>query len=297
MNKRRNDLLKLFKRRPGSHKGDYGHVFILAGSAGLTGAAYLTSQGALISGSGLVTLGIPKSLNPVMARKLTEVMTKPLPETRSQSLSRKAFSEIRKFLEKRDVLAIGPGLSQHKETQLLIRKIILCCNKPMVIDADALNALAGCVKGLVKIPRRRSATVLTPHPGEMGRLINKSAGFVQKDRKNIAKEFAKKYNLTLVLKGHHTVVASPRNIYINKTGNPGMASGGVGDVLTGVIASFLGQGLSGFDAARLGVYVHGLAGDLSAKEKGQLSVTAVDLLNKLPKALRRCSSAGRAAVL
>lgn len=278
----------IFRRRTDTHKGDYGHVFVLAGSAGLTGAAYLTSQAALLSGSGLVTLGIPKNLNAIMARKLVEVMTKPLPETRAQTLGQKAFPEIKKFSKNIDVLAIGPGLSQHKETQALIRKVVSAIDKPMVIDADGLNALAGHLNILLTTKNQELATIMTPHPGEMARLIGKTVKFVQKDRKKVAKDFVKKYNVTLVLKGHHTVVASPhKKIYINKTGNPGMASGGVGDVLTGIIASFVGQGLSSFDAARIGVYVHGLTGDLAAKEKGQLSLTATVLLNKLPIVLKR----------
>ncbi len=275
------DIKRIFKRRPDSHKGDYGHVFVLAGSAGLTGAAYLTAQAALLSGSGLVTLGIPKSLNPIMARKLTEVMTTPLQETKAQSLGLKAFPEIKIVSDKIDVIAIGPGLSQNKETQALIRKIISTIDKPMVIDADGLNALVGHLNIL-------PTAILTPHPGEMARLIGKSVAYVQKNRKTVAKNFAKKYNVTLVLKGHRTIAVNPGNkIYVNKTGNPGMASGGVGDVLTGIIASFLGQGLSAFDAARLGVCVHGLAGDLAAKEKGQLSLTASALLNKLPEVLHK----------
>lgn len=285
--KKKKGLRAIFKRRPDSHKGDYGHVFVLAGSAGLTGAAYLTSQAALLSGSGLVTLGIPKSLNPVMARKLTEVMTRPLPETKDQSLSAKAFSEISAFCAKANVLAIGPGLSQNKETQALIRKVITRIRLPRVIDADGLNALAGHSSLLLRTKNRELITVLTPHTGEIARLISKSVAFVQKNRKRLAKEFAKKYNVALVLKGHRTIVADPKGrIYINKTGNPGMASGGVGDVLTGIIASFIGQGLSGFDAAKLGVYIHGLAGDLAAREKGELSLIARDLLNKLPDVLK-----------
>lgn len=271
----------LFKRRPDSHKGDYGHILVLAGSVGLTGAAYLTAQAALLSGSGLVTLGIPKSLNAILARRLTEVMTKVLPETKAQSLSLKAFSQIKKFSEKADVIAIGPGLSQNRETQTLIRKVVSSINKPMVIDADGLNALVGHLDIL-------PATVLTPHPGEMARLIARTKGFIRKDRKKVAKDFAAKYNVTLVLKGHRTVVAGPSGkIYVNKTGNPGMASGGMGDVLTGIIASLIGQGFSAFDAAKIGVYVHGSAGDIAAKEKGQPSLIATDLLNKLPDVLRK----------
>ena len=278
----------LLKRKPDTHKGDYGHVFALAGSAGLTGAAYLTSQAAITSGSGLVTLGIPKSLNPIMARKLIEVMARPLAETKAQSLSLKAFAEIKKFCDKIDVLAIGPGLSQNKETQALVRKVISKINKPMVIDADGLNALAGHLDTFRRTKDEGGMTILTPHPGEMARLTGKSRDYVQANRKKVAKEFAKKYNVILVLKGHRTVVASPDGkIYINKTGNPGMASGGVGDVLTGMIASFLGQGLPAFDAARFAVYAHGLAGDLAAKEKGQLSLIATDVLNKIPTVLKK----------
>ena len=284
----------LIKRKANSHKGNYGHVFVLAGSVGLTGAAYLTAQAALLSGSGLVTLGIPKSLNPIMARKLIEVMTMPLPETRTQSLSSRAFSEIKKFSRKTDILAVGPGLSQNRETQMLIRKVISSVDKPMVIDADGLNALAGHLEILRRMKDEGQRVILTPHPGEMAGLTGRTIEFVQKNRKKVADDFVKKYNVTLVLKGHRTIVAAPRKkAYINKTGNPGMASGGAGDVLTGIIASFLGQGLSAFDAAKFGVYVHGLAGDIAASEKGQLSLTASDLLNKLPEVLRKRSSSSK----
>lgn len=284
----------LLKRNPDTHKGDYGHVFVLAGSVGLTGAAYLTSQAAILSGSGLVTLGAPKSLNPIMARKLVEVMARPLAETKAQSLSLKAFAEIKKFCGRIDVLAIGPGLSQNKETQALARKVVSKVNKPMVIDADGLNAIAGHLNMLRRTREEGRGTILTPHPGEMARLTGKSRDYVQANRKKVAKEFAKRYNVILVLKGHRAVVASQDGkIYINKTGNPGMASGGVGDVLTGMIASFLGQGLPAFEAAKFGVYAHGLAGDLAAEEKGQLSLIATDVLKKIPDALRRCSSVPR----
>lgn len=279
------------KRKPKSHKGDYGHVFILAGSVGLTGAAYLCSQAAILSGSGLVTLGIPKSLNPIMARKLTEVMTLPLPETGQQSLNIAAFKKIKDFAKKADVLAIGPGLSQNKQTQGLVRKVILKIDKPMVIDADGLNALVGHLDILhrknAKIPQRRKTLILTPHPGEMARLLSKKVSFVQKNRIKIAKEFAKKYNVILVLKGHKTVIANPKGVmYTNTTGNPGMATAGVGDILTGMISSFIGQRLEPFLATKLAVYIHGLAGDLAAKEKGQISLIATDLLKKLPEAIR-----------
>ncbi len=275
----------LARRQANSHKGDYGHVFVLAGSVGLTGAAYLTSQASLLSGSGLVTLGIPRSLNALMELKLTEVMTKPLKETSSLSLSLGAFAQIDQLLQKADVLAIGPGLSQHPQTQKLVRKILLTTNKPVVLDADGINAVAGHLNILT---RAKSDLIITPHPGEMARLLNTRIEQVQNNRIKLAKTFAKKYNLVVVLKGHKTVVLDPKgNLYINRTGNPGMATAGCGDVLTGIIASFLGQGLDSFTAAKLAVYVHGLAADLAAKKKGYLSLVASDILAKLHQVLKK----------
>ncbi len=283
-------IKRLPKRKRNSHKGDYGHVFVIAGSSGLTGAAYLTSQAALLSGSGLVTLGLPKSLNTILARKLTEVMTKPLPETKKQTLAFSAYKEIEKFIEKRkiDALAIGPGLSQNTQTQRLIRRVISKANVPMVIDADGLNALVDHLKVLQAIKSEYVTTVITPHPGEMARLLGTTTAKIQRKRKELAKSFAKKYNATVVLKGHHTVVADPSGkTYINNSGNPGMASGGCGDVLTGMITSFMGQGLRLFDAARLGVYLHGLTGDLVARKKGEVGLVASDLLNVIPRVLKK----------
>lgn len=280
----------LLKRRPDTHKGDYGHIFVIAGSVGMTGAAYLASQAVLLSGAGLVTLGIPKSLSPVMARKLVEVMIKPLPETKQQSLSLKAFSEIKKFIENRrpDIIAIGPGLSQDKETQALVRKLIAGVNLPMVIDADGLNAIAVRLDLLQTRKDKRLTTIITPHTGEMARLLTTSIAAVEKDRKGIAKKFASDYNVIAVLKGNKTVVSGPKGrAYINRTGNAGMASGGCGDVLTGMIAGFLGQGIEPFAAAELGVYLHGLAGDLAAKEAGQASLKATDILEKIHKAIKK----------
>lgn len=275
------------KRRLNSNKKDYGHVFILAGSLGLTGAAYLCSQAAILSGNGLVTLGIPKSLNRIMAIKLTEVMLKPLEETKEASLSYKALPAILKFSQKADALAIGPGLSQNAQTQKLIIDLIKKINKPLIIDADGLNALA---KNISILKNNKKEIVLTPHPGEMARLIGKTIAYVQANRKKVAKEFSLRYNLTTVLKGYNTVVASPQGeIWINKTGNPGMATAGCGDVLTGIIASLVGQGIKPFAAAKLAVYLHGLSGDLAAKEKGQISLIAGNILNKLPVIFKRYS--------
>lgn len=278
-------ILKVLpKRIPASHKGDYGHILVLAGSAGLTGAAALCCVGALRSGCGLVTLGIPKSLNLAMEAKLTEVMTYPLPETAELSLSLEAAPEINRLVEKADVVAIGPGLATNQETGALVRKLIVSIEKPFVLDADGLNSIIDNVAILKDI---KAQAVLTPHPGEMGRLLRRKTEELQKDRVKVARNFAKAYEVTVVLKGHQTVVSDAGgNYYVNRTGNPGMASAGVGDILTGMIASLMGQGISPFEASKVAVHVHGLAGDLAAKEKGQISLIAGDLLNKLPDAFK-----------
>ncbi|MDP8230943.1 MAG: NAD(P)H-hydrate dehydratase [Candidatus Gorgyraea atricola] len=270
------------KRKKDSHKGDYGHVFILAGSRGLTGAAALCANAVLRSGAGLATLGIPASLSLVMARKLTEVMTCALPETRYGTLSLKAKKEILHQANDADIVILGPGLSQNKDTQRLIREIVASIKKPLVLDADALNAICSDVSILKKI---KKAYIVTPHPGEMSRLIGKSTRYIQKNRLTIAKKFSNQHNAVVVLKGSETIVAEKNKAYVNKTGNPGMATAGSGDVLTGVIGGFLAQGLEPFDAARLAVHVHGLAGDLAAKEKGEAGLIAGDILEKVPEAI------------
>ena len=283
-------LPKLNLRKSNSHKGSYGRVLVLAGSPGLTGAAYLCSKAALRSGSGIVTLGVPESLNPIMESKLTCVMTHPLPETKVSTLSNKGKKKIMKLCESHDVVALGPGLSQQPETRELIIWLIQNIDCNMVIDADGLNALSDKVNVLHKIKRH---AVLTPHPGEMSRLTGLgSAKNVQKERLNTASQFIqsiqKKSNnegkLTLVLKGDKTIVADSIKVYVNRTGNPGMATAGTGDVLTGIIASLIGQGYDVFDASQLGVYIHGLAGDIAAKKKGEHSMIASDIIECLPDA-------------
>lgn len=272
-------------RSPETHKGAVGPVFVVAGSVGLTGAAALCSFGALRTGAGLVTLGIPKSLNDVMEIKLTEVMTLPLPETKERSLSVGALPQLLSVLEHVTAVAIGPGLSQQPETKQLVRQLLPRVTKPCVVDADGLNAIAEEPQVLKRLSL---PIILTPHPGEMARLIRQSAQDVQRDRERTAKEFAAHYQVVLVLKGHQTVVANfDGELYVNETGNPGMASGGMGDILTGMIAGLLGQGLSVFDAARLGVYLHGLAGDLAAAKQGQVGLIASDLLDTIPLAIRQ----------
>ncbi len=278
-------LVKDFpKRRQDAHKGAFGHVLVIAGSSGYTGAAYLTSQAAILAGSGLVTLAVGRSLYEVMATKLTEVMVRPFFETKDYSLSLLAEKDLIAFGEKCNAIAIGPGISQNKETQSLVRNLITKFNKPVVLDADGINALVGHLDILKGI---KSPVVLTPHPGEMARLVGKDREDIQKARKDVAAAFANEYNTVLVLKGHGTIVAAPGGeCYVNGTGNPGMATGGTGDVLTGIIAAFIGQGIEPFKAASLAVYFHGLAGDLAVKEKGVLSLIATDLLNKLPEVLK-----------
>jgi ADP-dependent NAD(P)H-hydrate dehydratase / NAD(P)H-hydrate epimerase len=278
---------RLLRRNPDSHKGDFGHVLILAGSPRFSGAAVLCAQACLRSGAGLVTLGIPESLNKVFIRiKPTEAMTLPLPQTAEGTLSSLAWPKIREFAKKIDVLAIGPGLSLNASTQSLVRKVIKSIDKPLIVDADGLNAIAAHLSVLSS----KKKAILTPHPGEMARLLGVTISRVQKDRKKVAKDFVNRYNVILVLKGHETLVVEKiKGIYLNKTGNPGMAKAGSGDVLTGIIAAFLAQGLSGFEAAKFAVYLHGLAGDLAAKEKSQLAMIASDIIAKIPKAIKICS--------
>ncbi len=276
----------LKKRKRDTHKGDYGHVFVLAGSRGLTGAAALCANASLRAGAGLVTLGIPSSLNLMMEKKLTEVMTFPLPETRKAALSLRAKSDILNKAKGADVVILGPGLSRHPETQKLIRQLIVNIKKPMVLDADALNAISEDVAVLKKI---RRGYIVTPHPGEMSRLIKKSTVYIKNNRLTVAKKFSNNYNAVVVLKGAGTVVTErgAKKHYINKSGNPGMATAGSGDVLTGIIGGFLAQGLALFEAARLAVYVHGVAGDLAAREKGEISLVASDILDKVPPAIKK----------
>ena len=251
----------------------------------------LSGLSAMRSGAGLVTLGIPESLaKPIIKSKPREIMMLPLPETEECTLSLSGFAKIRGLAKDIDVVAIGPGLTQHKSTQALVRKIVAEFNQPLVIDADALNALAGHLNILRdKSPAGRN-TILTPHQKELSRLLGVSVEVIEKDRKGIAKKAACDYNLTIVLKGHNTVVADSKgNLYLNKSGNPGMATAGSGDVLTGMIAAFLAQGLGAFEAAKYAVYIHGLAGDLAAKNKTQIGMIASDIIEMIPEAIKRCS--------
>jgi len=277
---------QLLRRKTDSHKRDFGHIFMLAGSRNMPGAAILCAKAAMRSGAGLVTVGLPKDLSLAIPKKIFETMTKSLSQTKDGSVSIGAYTEIKKFLSKVDVLVIGPGLSQNSSTKQLVKKLVFGQNAlPAVIDADGLNALVGHLK------KFKGIKILTPHPGEMARLLGASTKAIEKNRKDIALSFAKKYNCLAVLKGNHTVVADGKGkLYINHTGNPGMATAGSGDVLTGIIASFLAQGLAPFEAAKYAVYLHGLAGDFAAKKKTEISLIASDIIDNIPEVVKHCSN-------
>ena len=272
-----------------SHKGSYGRVLVVAGSTGMTGAAALASEAALRAGAGLVTLAIPKSLNPILESLLPEVMTLPLSETEAGSLSVSAASPLLEFAAKtQSVLAIGPGISQHPDTVALVHQLARenqghKLGGQMVIDADGLNAIARNREIMSFLDRE---TVLTPHPGEMARLTNTSVPILEEDRIRTAQTYASEQGVTLVFKGAPTVISAANgDVWINSTGNPGMGTGGMGDVLTGIIAGLMGQGLSGERAAVLAVYIHGLAGDIVSERLGMHGLIASDVLKAVPEAI------------
>ncbi len=277
------------KRSPEAHKKSVGKVLVIAGSKGMTGAATLASEAALKMGVGVVTLGIPESLNQIMEVKLTEIMTLPLPETNG-SLNLEALDKILSAVSSFDVVALGPGLSTSTQTVKLVKEITRSLNLPLVLDADGLNALADSPSLLRE---RESETIITPHPGELSRLLGVSTAEIQEDRLGWAKRAAKKFDLTVVLKGAKSVISSPSQTALNLTGNPGMASAGTGDVLTGFIASLWAQGLSSFEAAFLGTYLHGLSGDIALEEMTEWCLTAQDLINYLPKAIKELLERGK----
>ncbi|SMD13159.1 NAD(P)H-hydrate dehydratase [Sporomusa malonica] len=270
------------RRSPAAHKGMSGRVAVVGGSRGLSGAAAMTAEGALRVGAGLITLAAPGSLQDVLAIKLTEVMTRPLAETAAGTISQEAVVEIAALAADSDVLAIGPGLGRHEDTTAAVRAVIETLECPLVIDADALYALVGHTDMLADCA---ALPVLTPHPGEMARLTGLSTQAVNADRVRVARQAAGEWGSIVVLKGARTVVAFPDGeVYINTTGNAGMATGGTGDALTGIIAGLIAQGLSSHDAAVAGVYIHGLAGDVAAAS-GMVGMSATDLIKALPAAL------------
>jgi ADP-dependent NAD(P)H-hydrate dehydratase / NAD(P)H-hydrate epimerase len=271
-------------RNPDTHKGDYGHLLVIAGSVGKTGAAVMACQAALRMGAGLVTLAIPKSLNAILEMKLTEVMTEPLPETPKQTLSLRAFPAIVRLCENKRAVIIGPGLGTLKETQSLILKLIRTLDLPIILDADGLTALATQPKTL---PIKNRSLMLTPHPGEMARLIRSQVKDVLEDRVGLSRNFSQSQHVHLILKGHPTLISTPKGeVYINPTGNPGMASGGTGDVLTGMIGGLVCQGFDILPSLQIAVYLHGMAGDEGAQEMGEKSLIATDIIEKIPTLLK-----------
>jgi len=296
----REDIISLLPERPGySHKGTYGHVLLIAGSKGKTGAALMAAKACLRTGAGLVTIGVPESLVSSFQSRVTEEMILPLADKGNGTLSFKSADAIIAFLKKQaNVLAIGPGLSADSEISELIYRLVINSNIPIVIDADGLNALSGKT-GILK--KGKAPIILTPHVGEMARLVQGvrgkgygvAAGFslreeIERDRINVALIFAKKTGCYLILKGVPTVIAAPDgNAFINPTGNPGMATAGTGDVLTGMISSFLAQRLSPQNASILGVYMHGLTGDMVAQIRGEHSLVASDIINAIPGVFKK----------
>jgi ADP-dependent NAD(P)H-hydrate dehydratase / NAD(P)H-hydrate epimerase len=272
------------KRSRTAHKYSVGKVFVLAGSRGLTGAPFMCVQAAMKAGAGAVILGVPKSIHTVLARKVTEVMVTPLEETREGTLAATAIDVIREKVEWADVVVLGPGLSRNPETRKLVVALISETMKPLVIDADGLNALASDISVL---RRRKQDTILTPHVGELSSLIGARGKEIELLRVETAAKSAQRLQCIIALKGAPTVTATPEGeAYVNSTGNPGMATAGSGDVLTGVIAGLLAQGMPAEKAAYSGVLLHGMAGDIAAEKLGERSLLALDILEYVPQTFK-----------
>lgn len=270
------------ERRADAHKGDFGHVLVIAGSRGKTGAAHLAAVGALRAGAGLVTVATPACCQQVVATLGVEYMTEGLPDTAGGTLGPGALEALSRL--SRDVMAVGPGLGSGEDVRAFVRDLVEQATVPLVLDADAINAFAG-EPGLLTA-RDGQEIVITPHPGEMARLLGISTADVQSHRLESASNLAATHGVYVVLKGHRTIIATPEGkVFINPTGNPGMATGGTGDVLTGIIAGWLAQVKDAEVACLIGVYLHGAAGDLAADDEGQVSLTAGDLAMHLGDAV------------
>jgi hydroxyethylthiazole kinase-like uncharacterized protein yjeF len=281
----REDVKWLVPIRPAdTHKGSYGHLLVLAGSRGKTGAAILACRAAMRAGAGLVTLAAPRSLNNILAGSLVEVMTEPRKENAAEEMEPPNDEEWRGLLERKNAVLFGPGIGVTDSTRSILRWLLRNLDLPWVIDADGLNNLS------LELDRLRSAKtppLLTPHPGEMARLVGKEVGAVSRDRAGCARAFAVEHRCHVVLKGARTIIATPcGKVFINPTGNPGMASGGTGDVLAGMLAALLGQRLYPEDAMKLGVYLHGFVGDRVAAETGEIGLIASDIIEGLPAGLK-----------
>jgi len=292
----------LSPRDPEAHKGSFGHVLVVGGSLGKAGAAAMAGMAGLRAGAGLVTVACPRSVLPTVAGFMPELMTEPLEETEAGTISLRAleYGRMDLLVQGKSVIALGPGIGRHTETTQFVRTLVEKFRVPMVIDADGLNAFQGAVE---KLDGAAHALALTPHPGEMSRLLSATTAGVETDRIAVARIFAREHKLTLVLKGHRTLTALPDGrVWVNHSGNPGMASGGMGDILTGMVAGFWAQGLHmkaanedspASEAIVTAVYLHGLAGDVARERQGELSLTATNLLAALPEAIRRVQATAR----
>ncbi len=276
------ELPRLKPRSPDSHKGDFGRVLLIGGSRGMPGSISLSGMAAMRSGAGLVTLAVPEACQAIVAGFEPSYMTATMPSDADGLLDEAALPALRDLINHATVVAIGPGLGRSNAVSDLVVTLYREATHPMVVDADALNALS---TERHVLPHHAGPRVLTPHPGEFARLVGE--GEPPGDRVSSASHLAAQAAVIVVLKGHGTVIADGKRHAINPTGNPGMATGGTGDVLTGVVAGILAQGLAPFDAAQLGVYVHGLAGDLAAEELGENSLIAHDLIDYLPSVFRQ----------
>lgn len=283
------DIAALLPSRPvDGHKGTFGHLFVLAGSRGFTGAARLVCESACRSGVGLVTLGVPKPLADILAVSLRETMTLVLPATEAESFAHAGLAHALAFARGKDAVALGPGLSLHLETAIFAREMASTCPVPMVVDADGLNALAmeGPFEGFGG-DSPAGPRVFTPHPGEMARLTGLSTADINQAREETAMASAAAWNGVVVLKGHGTIVAAPDGRALCcPTGGSGLAKGGSGDVLTGIIGALLAQGMDAFNAACVGVYAHGLAGDYAARRMTSRGMVAGDIIDALPATWR-----------
>ncbi len=280
------NLPHLPPRRPDSHKGDFGHALLIGGSLPMAGSISLSAIACLRSGAGLVTVATPAACQPIVAGFEPSIMTIPLPCDEEGRITSAALERIRDFAKQATVVACGPGLGRSDEITKVVSELYRDIHQPMVVDADGLNALSTLNDA---IPNHAGPRILTPHPGEFARLIGHSSQSASK-RAAAAVELAKSAGIIVLLKGHPTLITDGANQHLNQTGNPGMATGGTGDILTGVITALLCQGLAPFDAAQLGAYVHGLAGDLAAKELGEVSLIASDLLRFLPAAFKKVAA-------
>lgn len=271
-------------RTADSNKGNFGRVLVIAGSRGMSGAAILCGSAALRAGAGLVKLAVPTEIWPIVAGGNSCYTIAALSQDAEGRVAASALAKLRTLVEAHDVIAVGPGLDRSDDLTAILIELVEKAAKPMVIDADGLNAFAG------QFERLRGGTfprIITPHPGEFARLLQMDIKTVHAQRRERAVEFARERNLVVVLKGHETIVTDGQRVYENTTGNPGMAKGGSGDLLTGIIAALLGQHLPPFEAAQLGVYVHGLAGDLACAQIGEVSLLPTDVLDFLPPAFRQ----------